>query len=81
MGRFTLSKSNKNPLHGMAIVSAIVSQLTGSILIGIFGGKWLDDTFDTEPLFLILGLLLGLAVGVTSVILSLKKFLEEEKEE
>ncbi|HSH24357.1 MAG TPA: AtpZ/AtpI family protein [Massilibacterium sp.] len=76
-----MSKSNKNPLHGMAIVSAIVSQLTGSILIGIFGGKWLDDTFDTEPLFLILGLLLGLAVGVTSVILSLKKFLEEEKEE
>ncbi|MDQ0226747.1 AtpZ/AtpI family protein [Metabacillus niabensis] len=54
----------RHPLHAMGLMSAILSQLVGSTLIGIFGGKWLDHHFKTEPLFLVVGLLLGLATGI-----------------
>jgi F0F1-type ATP synthase assembly protein I len=34
-----------------------------SILIGIAGGYWLDNKFNTLPLFLILGLIFGMISG------------------
>ena len=36
----------------------------GFIVVGLFGGRWLDQQFGTGPLFLMLGLLLGLASSV-----------------
>nr|WP_184249214.1 AtpZ/AtpI family protein [Gracilibacillus halotolerans] len=48
----------------MAIGSAILSQLVGAPLIGIFIGRYLDNHYSTKPLFLITGLLLGLAAGL-----------------
>jgi F0F1-type ATP synthase assembly protein I len=59
-----MRQKQRHPLHAMGLMSAILSQLVGSVLIGIFGGKWIDNYFKTEPLFLIVGLLLGLAIGV-----------------
>ncbi len=35
-----------------------------SILVGVLGGNWLDQKLGTSPLFLIAGLILGLAVAV-----------------
>lgn len=37
--------------------------LGGIILGGILGGAWLDKKYGTEPLFSILGLVLGLVLG------------------
>ena len=58
-----MRQNNRNPLQAMALMSAIVSQLVGSILIGIFSGRWLDRQWGTEPIFLIIGLLIGLGGG------------------
>jgi ATP synthase protein I len=58
----------------MALMSQIVSQLVGSILIGIFAGRWLDHKWGTEPIFLIIGLLIGLAAGTYSMIISIRNF-------
>jgi len=47
-----------------------------SILLGILGGLWLDRKFDTKPLFVIVGLILGLVVafyGVYQMLLPLIK--------
>ena len=38
-----------------------------SILAGALAGLWLDDRFDTKPLFVILGLVLGVIVAVYGV--------------
>jgi ATP synthase protein I len=38
-----------------------------SILGGVLAGLWLDDRFSTKPLFVIIGLLLGIAVAVYGV--------------
>ena len=67
-------KQPKNPYKAMALMSAISAQLVGSILIGLFLGKWLDAELGTLPLFLILGLFLGLATGIYSMLQLIKKF-------
>jgi ATP synthase protein I len=41
--------------------------IAACILIGVFGGLWLDGKFNTEPLFTIGGLLVGLAIAVFGV--------------
>jgi len=63
-----MRQKKRHPLHAMGLMSAILSQLVGSILIGIFAGKWIDSYLETEPLFLIIGLLLGLAAGVYAML-------------
>lgn len=60
--------------RAMALYSSILAQLVGSILIGIFSGRWLDGKWDTEPLFLIIGLLAGLAAGIYSMLRLVRHF-------
>ncbi|WP_423408478.1 AtpZ/AtpI family protein [Heyndrickxia sp. MSNUG] len=69
-----MRQNKRHPLQAMALTSAILSQLVGSILIGIFSGRWLDHKVGTEPLFLILGLLMGLAAGVYAMLRLIQHF-------
>ncbi|MGG5255189.1 AtpZ/AtpI family protein [Neobacillus sp. SM06] len=69
-----MRQNNRNPFQAMALMSAIISQLVGSILIGIFGGRWLDSQWGTEPIFLIIGLFIGLAAGIYSMLVSIRHF-------
>ncbi len=65
---------NRHPFKAMALYSAILSQLVGSVLVGIFGGRWLDSIWGTKPLFLIIGLLLGLTAGILAMLKSVQQF-------
>ena len=38
-----------------------------SILLGVLSGLWLDNKLDTQPLFILIGLLFGLIVAVYGV--------------
>lgn len=69
---------NRRPLKAMALYSAILSQLVGSILVGVFLGQWLDRIANTEPLFLVICLLLGLAAGVYATIRLIRQFFTGE---
>lgn len=68
--------NNRHPLRAMTLMTAISSQLVGSVLIGIFAGKWLDQYVNTEPLFLIIGLLLGLATGIFAMLRTVRQYFE-----
>ena len=37
--------------------------VAGAILLGVVGGLWLDNRFDTKPLFVVAGLILGIIVA------------------
>jgi F0F1-type ATP synthase assembly protein I len=39
----------------------------GCIFLGVFAGLWLDSRFNTEPVLVIVGLLLGLVVAFYGV--------------
>ena len=53
----------------------------GSILLGVLGGLWLDNKFDTKPILVIVGLILGLIVafyGVYQMLLPLVRNQDKE---
>jgi F0F1-type ATP synthase assembly protein I len=72
--RSKLQQNKRNPFHAIALMTTILSQLVGCILIGIFSGRWLDSCWDAEPIFLIIGLLTGLVAGVYSTLRSIRHF-------
>ncbi|MGF2618231.1 AtpZ/AtpI family protein [Rossellomorea vietnamensis] len=65
---------DRRPFQAMALYSAILSQLVGSMLVGIFGGRWLDGYLDTAPLFLVIGLFLGLATGIYAMFRTVRTY-------
>lgn len=77
MGALDL-KVPKNPLRAMALTSAIVSQLAGGPLAGAFLGKWLDEQFAVQPLFLILGIFLGVGAGTYGTIHLVREYTGDE---
>ena len=74
-------KKPEKSYKAMAISTSIISYLVGPVLVGLFGGRWIDGYFDTSPTFLVIGLLLGLATGVYGLIRLLKGFLGEDENE
>lgn len=76
----TKQNGHSKPFRAMALTSAVLSYLVGPILIGIFSGRWLDGQFETKPLFLIVGLLAGLAGGVYGLVRLLGEYLGDDQE-
>ncbi|MBU8905882.1 AtpZ/AtpI family protein [Desertibacillus haloalkaliphilus] len=72
-------KSQKSLVRAMALMTSIVSYLVGPILVGVFGGRWIDGYLQTEPIFLIAGLLVGLAAGVYGLARLIGEFLGEDE--
>ena len=48
-------QNDRSHIKAYALMSGILAQLVGSILVGIFGGQWIDNKVGTFPLFLIIG--------------------------
>ena len=53
--------------------------VAGSIILGVVGGHWLDSKFNSEPLCLIIGLLLGVVVAFYGVYAMLRPLLDGNK--
>lgn len=53
--------------------SAVGIQIGVSVALGAFGGMWLDDKFDTDPLFVLLGIFLGLTAVFVDIYRLMKK--------
>jgi len=53
--------------------------IAGSILLGVVGGLWLDSKFNTTPILVIVGLLVGLAVAFWGVYQMLLPFLRSQQ--
>lgn len=66
----------KQTARAIALMSTISSYLVGSILVGLFGGRWLDHYFGTNSVFLIIGLFLGIGTGSYGVIQAVRHFLQ-----
>ncbi|GAB4203818.1 MAG: hypothetical protein OHK0013_18250 [Sandaracinaceae bacterium] len=49
-------------------LALVGTELTVSILIGLFGGHWLDGRLGSRPWLTLLGLLLGVAAGFNSLL-------------
>jgi ATP synthase protein I len=50
-----------------------------AVVLGLFGGRWLDQRFHCEPWFTLLGVLVGVAAGFRELYRVSKQALKEEK--
>ena len=75
-----MPSKRQNVYKGMAIGSAILSQLVGAPLVGIFIGRHLDNHYATNPFFMITGLLLGLAAGLYGTFHYVKELTGDENQ-
>ena len=50
------------------------------IILGVVGGHWLDGKLNSEPLGLIVGLLLGIGVAFYGVYAMLRPFLKDKQD-
>ena len=57
---------------GLAGVGFFVA---GSIILGVLGGRWLDGKLNSEPVCLIVGLILGIVVAFYGVYTMLRPFI------
>ncbi len=67
----------ENPWHAMALVGVISIDIVLFVLVGVWLGNKLDAVFEAAPLFLIVGMLLGLALGILFISTMIKKYLED----
>ena len=54
--------------------------IAACILIGVFAGLWLDDKLNTGPLFIILGLLLGLGLAIIGVYRMIRPLMDNHQD-
>ena len=47
----------------------------GCVAVGLFLGVWVDGLTHTSPLFLVVGLVLGLAAAVGALVTLVRRFL------
>ncbi|MBO8138137.1 MAG: AtpZ/AtpI family protein [Desulfotomaculum sp.] len=78
--------TNKNKIKGgsafqaLAITTTIGMELAITSVLGFYGGRYLDQKLGTTPVFLIGGLLAGLAVGVFGIINTLNAFFKNKED-
>ncbi|MED4164060.1 AtpZ/AtpI family protein [Halalkalibacterium halodurans] len=58
---------SKSPWRAIGLVSVISSYIVGGVVTGMLIGRFLDNMLGTEPILLILFLLLGLGSGFYGV--------------
>lgn len=61
-------------LAALALTTTIGMEIAMTVTLGFFGGRWLDNKFDTQPWFLVAGILLGLGTGIVGIVQTLERF-------
>lgn len=56
-------KNSKTILYWVGVYGGSGVQIVASLLVGVFGGQYLDEKLATSPVFLLLGVGLGMAAG------------------
>ena len=58
-----------------ALFSEIGVVLLVTVLVGVLGGYWVDRQLQTLPVFVLVGLFVGLGAGARAVYLLISRFL------
>lgn len=64
-------------VSAFSLASIISFQLAGAVLVGYFLGRYLDGLLGTAPWLMVVGILLGVAAGVSGTIRVVGRFFEQ----
>jgi len=64
-------------LSSLAKLTSVGLEFSISVLLGLFGGRWIDGKLGSEPWLMILGLALGVTAGLRSLIRTARQASEQ----
>ena len=71
-------KSKKSGVFtALAVTTTIGTELAITVLLGFYGGRALDNWLDTEPWFLVAGVLAGVALGILGIVKTMQQFFKD----
>lgn len=53
--------------------------VAGAILFGVLGGRWLDSKLNSEPVFIIVGLILGIVIAFYGIYSMVRPFINDKQ--
>ena len=65
-------------LRALSVTTVIGIEMAVAVTIGFYSGRYIDSKLDTDPLFLIICLLLGLAAGIIGVVKAIQMLFKEK---
>lgn len=72
-------RNGKAPVwQALSVTTVIGVEMAITVTAGFYIGRYIDSKLETAPLFLIICLLLGLAVGIIAVVKTLQMLFEEK---
>ncbi|MCL6635547.1 MAG: AtpZ/AtpI family protein [Peptococcaceae bacterium] len=83
-GKRDTDKKKKNQgrggaLQALALTTTIGTELAITVVLGYYGGQYLDRQFATAPWLMLAGVLVGLAAGIAGVYKTLQGFFRERE--
>jgi len=64
--------------QAIALATTIGMELAITVVLGYYGGQYIDEKFATGPWCMLAGVLIGLATGIIGVYKTLQGFFERE---
>jgi ATP synthase protein I len=71
-------KGPESPWKALSLVGLIGADLAGCTVAGVWIGQKMDMYFDTDPWWMVVGLLIGLVSGLVTIIPIIKRFLGDQ---
>ncbi|MBE0466423.1 MAG: AtpZ/AtpI family protein [Candidatus Desulforudis sp.] len=72
-------KSFHRALRAFAVGSTLAFQFAACVVLGVLGGRYLDELWGTGPWLLLVGVLAGLAAGTLSIYRSVRWFIPQNE--
>lgn len=72
-------KGQGGALQALALTTTIGMELAITVVLGYYGGQYLDQRFATGPWLMLAGVLVGLAAGIVGVYKTLQGFFRERE--
>ncbi|MDD3853556.1 MAG: AtpZ/AtpI family protein [Syntrophomonadaceae bacterium] len=62
-----MAEKNKHWAKSLSDAINLATTVAAAVAIGIFGGRWLDGRFDTDPWLTVIGCLFGITTGMKAM--------------
>ena len=73
-----MAKEGKNKgMQALALTTTISMEIAITVTLGFWLGRYLDGRFGTEPWIMVAGVLLGMGLGIFSIIQTLERFFKQ----
>lgn len=73
------SRFQSGVFQALALTTTISMELAITVVLGYYGGSYLDKKFHTDPWLMLAGILTGVLVGIVGIVRSLHSFFTERK--